>query len=104
MKNVSLQPSILDLIRKLEELKARVAQLETDVAAPSQKWIPVKERLPDKDGFYLVSCIWGIDVLAFRGTKPGISIGTWWDDEERMPFGIIHWMPLPPDPREEVQP
>jgi hypothetical protein len=99
MKNVSLKPSILDLIRKLDELKARVAQLEGD--APSPKWIPVKERLPDKDGFYLVSCLWGMDVLTFKGIKPGLSNGAWWDDDERMPYGIMHWMPLPTDPVEE---
>lgn len=64
-------------------------------------WISVKDRLPDKQGVYLV---------AFKPPLPKVTIA-WWATKE---FGwydleynfhtdsVSHWMPLPPMPEQEV--
>ena len=71
-----------------------------------QKWIPVTERLPDKDGAYLVR--WDNKSVfdAEYESKYG-SFGYWldimWDgDADWYPYtGITHWMPLPEPPKED---
>lgn len=60
------------------------------------KWIPVTEKLPDKEGQYLVTTsIWGICDGNFKA-MPCISLdlyknGEWWSEDE----AITAWMPLP---------
>ena len=69
-----------------------------------QKWIPVTERLPDKDGAYLVR--WANKSVgdAEYECKYG-SFGYWidimWDeDADWFPYvDITHWMPLPEPPK-----
>lgn len=69
-----------------------------------QKWIPVTERLPDKDGEYLVR--WANKSVgdAEYECKYG-SFGHWidimWDeDADWFPYvDITHWMPLPEAPK-----
>lgn len=56
------------------------------------RWIPVEERLPEEDGFYLV---WG----------PTIYTGTRWYDKSNFSryfwrHDVAHWMPLPEAPKE----
>jgi hypothetical protein len=84
-------PSILALIRRLDELKARVAKLEAEVP----RWIPVTERLPEKRGTYLVArggWMWSADFYP----PPNAS---WWDESGAHEFkAVTHWMPLPPAP------
>lgn len=68
------------------------------------KWIPVTERLPEKDGKYLVARKEGtkhsISVRKFRKEVPcwyrGYC-GHW----ERRTNAITHWMPLPEPPETE---
>lgn len=59
------------------------------------RWIPVSERLPEENGYYLVSCKGG-----------DIHIDFWWKDkksdkifndkwENKYEYIIIAWMPLP---------
>lgn len=73
-------------------------------------WISVKERLPEKDGWYLVyaprywgnSKIYGLDGLAYSNFKHnykdhwGIERGT----GRGWPGIVTHWMPLPESPKE----
>ena len=59
------------------------------------RWISVDERLPEKDGFYLV---WG---------PPAIYTETKWYDQGTLAQyfwkrDITHWMPMPEPPKEEV--
>ena len=71
------------------------------------EWISVKERLPDKDGFYLVAYNeyeWGIACkratisMRFRtGKEAGVPKGFICDAGR----AVTHWMPLPEPPKEE---
>ena len=56
-------------------------------------WISVKDRLPEKDGDYLVySTFELVDRLRFFD-------GVWWDyGAECQPGVVTHWMPLPEPP------
>ena len=71
-----------------------------------QKWIPVTERLPEKNGEYL--CRWinkSVSDAEYESTYG--SFGYWFDflgDEykEWISYeGITHWMPLPEPPKGE---
>jgi len=64
-------------------------------------WISVKDRLPKKQGVYLV---------AFKPPLPKVTIAWWatkevgWYDLEYNfhTDSVSHWMPLPPMPEQEV--
>ena len=71
-----------------------------------QQWIPVTERLPEKNGEYL--CRWinkSVSDAEYESTYG--SFGYWfdfWEDEykEWISYeGITHWMPLPEPPKGE---
>ena len=89
-----------------------------DINVPS-KWIPVTERLPDKDGDYLVfkrfaGSAWS-DVVSFAkdGRKVSeCSFGEKWQnvwyyyDSEwgyMRTDAVTHWMPLPQPPKDGTQ-
>ena len=71
-----------------------------------QKWISVTERLPEKDGEYLVRLGDKSIFNAEYESKFG-SFGYWlsimWDeDADWFPYvGVTHWMPLPEPPKGE---
>ena len=66
-----------------------------------QEWIPVKDRMPENSGFYLVlhqdkydrSASIAIDYYVMCGA------GEWWANE--FTHNITHWMPLPEPPKGE---
>lgn len=69
------------------------------------KWIPVTERLPDKDGTYLVrwadKSVSDADYESIQG-----GFGYWldiaWDVADWFSYvDITHWMPLPQAPKGE---
>ena len=66
-----------------------------DVVDTKQGWIPVSERLPDKDGFYIATLDGKIvgDDRPFSGLAE-FEDGTWVDDEEDYKC-VIAWQPLP---------
>ena len=74
--------------------------------ADAMKWIPVTERLPDKDGAYLVlwenKSVGDAEYESIYGSF-GYWLDFWIDKEaEWMPYdGVTHWMPLPEPPKGE---
>ena len=66
-------------------------------------WTSVKERLPERNGFYLAYTPTGT-----KGFDDVILLYYWgkdkWEDEEGMApseyYGITHWQPLPEPPGE----
>ena len=76
--------------RPIEDaLNARIAELEAE-----RRWIPVSERLPEKDGYYLVSDDWdgvlSCEFLTERRVEPIWEVP-----------GVLYWMPLPEPPEVE---
>ena len=68
----------------MEDALAVINQLESN--APVQQWIPVTERLPEKNGEHILVCY-----------KDG------WVCDQYTPVddGVTHWMPLPEPPKGE---
>ena len=75
---------------------------------PQNEWVRVEERLPQKDGWYLVyapgywgnSKIYGLDGLAYSNFKHNYKVH--WGIERGTGRGwpgiVTHWMPLPAPP------
>ena len=59
------------------------------------KWISVKDRLPEKNGWYLVMIKW-----ADEATTLYFFDNSWYDEEDEV-YSVTHWMPLPMPPKEE---
>ena len=78
---------------------------------PPNEWVSVEERLPEKDGWYLVyapgywgnSKIYGLDGLAYSNFKHNYKVH--WGIERGTGRGwpgiVTHWMPLPAPPKKE---
>lgn len=66
-----------------------------DIVDTKSGWIPVSERLPNKDGFYIATLDGKIvgDDRPFSGLAE-FEDGTWVDDEEDYKC-VIAWQPLP---------
>lgn len=65
------------------------------------KWIPVTERLPDKNGEYLVSGAWrGEPAKTWICEFVVIGNVGGWANPARKPV-VTHWMPLPEPPKGE---
>ena len=61
-----------------------------------EKWISVKDRLPEKEGSYLTFC-------RYRDGDTRQAIKLWMPRLNRFTSeanAVTHWMPLPPDPEE----
>lgn len=88
-----------------------------DYQVASSKWIPVTERLPEKDGKYLVYKYWvqsgWCDVVSFAKDGRKIDEYDFQREWENVWYGyssewgyvtydsITHWMPLPETPKED---
>ena len=56
-----------------------------------REWIPVSERLPEKNGKYLVC-----------GRQNAVNILTWQEEHWYGRWGVVAWMPLPEPYKGEV--
>ncbi len=64
----------------------------------NQEWIPVRERMPDKDGDYLCVSNAEIKILPYRN---GEFYCTCFDAVLRCcNSSVTHWMPVPELPKE----
>ena len=85
-------PSISLLLYERDALKKRVTELEAQML----RWIPVTERLPEENGWYLVVMLGNARFLEFR---PHAN-WAWWDIDDCGYCNVTHWMPMPPAPKE----
>jgi len=78
----------------------RVAELEQEIDR-LKRWIPVSERLPEAEGYYIVytpDFNWG------KPENPCYITTAWMDTDKVFRCGVadvVKWMPLPPIPEEE---
>ena len=63
--------------------------------APVQKWISVKDRLPEEEGLYLVAVV-NDHERRYSKTAWYHGHGNWFLHQK-----VTHWMPLPEPPKEE---
>ena len=85
----------------IEDLEFACNRYEKDykaLCAYLPKWIPVKERLPEKRKWVLCRCEANItEVLRYENNE-------WYHDPRHVYYFdfVTHWMPLPPIPEEET--
>ena len=82
-------------VQKMQELEAvqmeKAYELGRESAPPKQEWIPVSERLPEKEGLYIVTDDSGGVAWASESFyMPLDDGGAYWDYAN-----VTAWMPLP---------
>ena len=79
---------IVEQAAEIERLKAELQQ-----AREAERWIPVGERLPDEEGYYMARIM--IEARFWR-REAFYSPGNGWDTG----YTVTHWKVLPPEPPE----
>lgn len=124
MKDLISRQAVIDELREAENhafnsfykglVKAHKIIANIPSAQPEQRWIPCSERLPEKNGRYLVTrglnacgSLWNRIYIANYSDLMGIkSIKIWWQgnvgksDFERLD-DVLAWIPLPEPYRAE---
>ena len=80
------------------KLKMMVRDIPSAQSTVEQiRWIPVSERLPEKDGEYLVESTRGYEVLYYRDEKKqfGLMVFNFAGKVEFVPKKVYEWMPIP---------
>lgn len=104
----NLAADAADVLQEYVDRCKRYAE-ETMELREKHQWIPVAERLPSKNGSYIVHCddscepsderIWGDSVVV----EASWFFGAWsWNEngnEYDLDGIVTHWMPLPDAPR-----
>ena len=75
-------------------------QIVSHLPSAGPKWVSVEERLPEKEGGFIVAVTqWGTDFAYF---VPGLGFGMYDTSEGLFHWNgcddITHWMPLPEPP------
>ena len=95
-----------DAADAIEELTRENESLAKSVNEASEilrrRWIPVTERVPSENGFYL--CLYNHNHPGGVAMDEGLSILQWfcgrWNLNEI--YTVTHWMPIPEPPKEEA--
>lgn len=93
------------LIRDMEENPPSYGDMDRVISAVNNAptvggWISVKDRLPEKNGEYLVSLCDGPYITSALYER-GRQVSEWTDTiEEYLDYQVAHWMPLPEPPKE----
>ena len=66
-----------------------------DAGYRKQEWISVEDRLPEKEGVYLVHTTYNIIETEVFYISKYDDISYWWDLDGM----VTHWMPLPEPPK-----
>ena len=92
----------LDLLGVCSNFPLTAAQMiigledKIDELEEQTRWIPVSERLPDREGYYIVWMVgvdggnWSIGYFS----AAGFTVSEWWE--------ITHWRAGPPAPEQKV--
>ena len=72
-----------------------VEAYEQGLLKEADNWISVEERLPERDGYYIVNSAYGVHILGYENTEDI------WSDENEIPYIVYHWQPLPEPPKEK---
>ena len=99
-----------DMVISLAQRKQAEAEAERDALREKQRWIPVTERLPEKQGWYHVAIrdkktmriaveqdLYSVETAKNFGHEIGFCKANRWPEREE----LIAWMPLPEAPEEE---
>lgn len=98
-----------DMVIAIAQRKQAEAEAERDALREKQRWIPVTERLPEKQGWYHVAIrdektkriaveidLYSIETAKNFGHEIGFCKDGRWDVREK----VIAWMPLPKAPED----
>lgn len=90
----------------------KLRRIETDTAYEcgkhANKWIPVSERLPEKNGRYLTYIVNEYKLINCTSQFSYIMTcdymrGSWCPDDETSSNNVTYWMPLPAEPYKESE-
>lgn len=92
-KGLAIMPSVcLEAADAIERLSA-VVRAQKAVLEKFPRWIPVTERLPEKNGSYLVYVYGDVTEMDFWH-------GKWHRLRDDYTKAVTHWMPIPTPPEE----
>lgn len=93
---VRLHTDAADKIKELVDRCARYAE-EIAVLQEKQKWVDVREKLPERDGHYLCRYVFGSGGKGFFGTLDYYAIGPrpHFQYEGLRGMTVTHWMDIP---------
>jgi len=90
----------------------RVVEESPTIEVGPVRWIPVTERLPEKEGWYHVAILdikkgkyaveqdlYAIKLAKRNGHKPGFCKARRWEEREK----LTHWMPFPEPPKMDLK-
>lgn len=94
-EDTGLTPEEAEELDSFERSQVGKMLKELNEEQRKHRWIPVEERLPEKDGVYLVTMVGEFvgDGNPFVGMEV-FEDGTWYADEDDF-RPVIAWMPLP---------
>lgn len=84
---------------KIEELVERCARYAEEIAVlqEKQRWVDVREKLPERDGHYLCRYVFGSCGKGFYGTLDYYAIDPrpHFQHEGAHGMAVTHWMDIP---------